>query len=65
MQDTIDFYCKRCKKSLHTSYQVTGNDDALVLTNVIIKCKCKRALFLRNYTEKKLLEGAVDGKFNI
>ncbi|MDD3138860.1 MAG: hypothetical protein PHX08_07810 [Lachnospiraceae bacterium] len=62
----IDFYCKRCNKSLHMSYEITGNDNAPVLPNVIIKCThCKRALFLRNYTEKKLLEGSVNGKFYI
>lgn len=69
MQATIiDFYCKRCKKFLHVSYQATGDDNALVLPNAIIKCShshCKRALILKKFTEKKLLEGAVDGKYYI
>ena len=65
MQEIV-FYCKCCKKSLHISYKITGNDDDLVLPNIVIKCThCKRALFLKKYTEKKLLEGAVDGKFYI
>lgn len=65
MQEIV-FFCKRCKKSLHISYQLTGDDDALVLPNVIIKCThCKRVLFLKKYTEKKLLEGTVDGRFYI
>lgn len=64
----IDFYCKNCKKFLHVSYQVTGDDNALVLANAIIKCDhshCKRALILKRITEKKLLEGAVNGKYYI
>ena len=32
----ITFYCKNCKKSLHMSYQLTGNDDALVLPMVFV-----------------------------
>lgn len=65
MQEIV-FFCKRCKKSLHISYQITGDDDALVLPNVVIKCThCKRVLFLTKYTEKKLLEGAVDDRFYI
>ena len=62
----IVFFCKRCKKSLHIIYQITGDEEALVLPNVIIKCThCKRVLFLKKYTEKKLLEGAVEGRFYI
>lgn len=52
MMQEIVFYCKRCKKSLHISYQITGVDNALILPNVIIKCThCKRVLFLKKYTE--------------
>lgn len=62
----ITFYCKNCKKSLHMAYQLTGNDDALVLPNIIIKCThCKRALCLKKYTEKQLLEHAVGDRFYI
>ena len=62
----ITFYCKNCKKSLHMSYILTGNDDAPVLPSVTIKCTCcKRVLMLKKYTEKKLLEHAVVGRFYI
>lgn len=62
----ITFYCKNCKKSLHMYYQLTGNDDAPVLPNIIIKCTCcKRALQLKKYTEKQLLEHAVGDRFYI
>ena len=62
----ITFYCKNCMKSLHMSYQLTGNDDALVLTSIIIKCThCKRTLCLKKYTEKQLLEHAVGDRFYI
>ncbi len=48
------------------SYILTGNDDAPVLPSVTIKCTCcKRVLMLKKYTEKKLLEHAVGGRFYI
>lgn len=48
------------------SYQLTGNDDAPVLPNIIIKCThCKRALCLKKYTEKQLLEHAVGDRYYI
>ena len=62
----IAFYCKRCKKSLHITYIVTGDGNAKVLPNIAIKCvHCKRVLFLKNFTEQKLIEGSKDGKFYI
>lgn len=48
------------------AYQLTGNDDALVIPYIIIKCThCKRALYLKKYTEKQLLEHAVGDRFYI
>lgn len=62
----ITFYCKNCKKSLHMSYFLTGIDDAPVLPSIVIKCThCKRALQLKNYTEKQLLKHAVSDRFYI
>jgi hypothetical protein len=62
----INFYCKNCKRSLHITYQVTGNGDALVLPNVLIKCThCKRVICLKKYTEKQILERAVGDKVYI
>lgn len=48
------------------TYQLTGNGDAPVLHSIVIKCThCKRALQLKNYTEKKLLEHVVGDRFYI
>ena len=66
MQDEIYFFCKKYRKSLGVTYKIIGNDDTLVLPNVVIKCShnhCKRAMFLKNYTEKRLTENSVGGKF--
>ena len=65
MQDEIYFFCKKCRKFTGVTYTLTGDDNAPVLPNVMIKCShnhCKRAMFLKNYTEKKLIENSVNGK---
>lgn len=57
----IDFYCKKCKKSMKTSYMVSGDKDALVLRGMTIRChtnKCTRVLMLKNFTEGRLIENA-------
>lgn len=59
----IDLYCRKCKKSLRMSYIITGNEDAYVLENIVVKChRCKRALVLKKYTEAMLIKNSVDGK---
>lgn len=59
----IDLYCRKCKKSLRMSYIITGNEDAYVLENIVVKCHhCKRALVLKKYTEAMLIKNSVDGK---
>ena len=66
MQEEIYFFCKKCRKSLGVTYTVTGDDNALVLPNIMIKCShnhCKRVMFLKNYTEKKLVDNSVNGKY--
>ena len=55
----VQFFCKRCKKIMSVAYEVTGDDNALVLPNIILKChthKCVRTLKFRGLTEKELLE---------
>jgi hypothetical protein len=57
--ETIKFYCKKCKKSLRMEYVITGNGDASVLTNIIIRCntsRCTRVMTFKNYTESQLLK---------
>ena len=55
----IDFYCKKCKKSMKMSYMVSGDKDAPVLRGMTIRChtnKCTRVLMLMNFTEGRLIE---------
>lgn len=57
----IDFYCKRCKKSLGVSYEATGDESTPVLTGVTMKChthKCVRVLAFKNMTEGYIIEHA-------
>ena len=64
--ETVDLYCKHCRKSLKISYIVTGRNDAPVLPNIMIKCQhCKRVMVLKNYTEEKFMKHVIDGKIYI
>ena len=57
----IDFYCKKCKKTMKMSYMVLGDKDAPVLKGMTIRChtnKCTRVLMLKNFTEGRLIENA-------
>ena len=57
----IDFYCKKCKKSLGIRYELTGDKDAKILSGITIKCrtnKCSRVLIFKNVTEGTLLSMA-------
>ena len=48
----IDFYCKKCKKSMKVSYIVTGNRNYPVLPRVMMKCHhCGRVMTLKNFKE--------------
>ena len=52
----IDFYCKKCKKSMKVSYMVTGNRNYPVLPRVMMKCHhCGRVMTLKNFKEGELL----------
>ena len=60
----IIFFCKRCSKSMKVRYNVSGDDNAPVLPNVELVCHhCKRIMYFRNYTEGKLVENSVGGKY--
>lgn len=62
----IHFFCRKCGKSLKITYIQTGKDESVVLPSVIIKCHhCKRSMYLKNYTEKMLIDKSVDRKFFI
>ncbi len=54
----IDFYCRKCRKSMKMSYTTTGDEKALVMNGVLFRChthKCIRAVMLKNYTEGKII----------
>ena len=55
----IDFYCKKCKKSMRISYALTGDREAPAMNGIMIKChthKCTRVVTLKNFTEGQILE---------
>lgn len=48
----IRFHCTKCRKSMGMIYPVTGDPDALVLPNIILKCQtCKKVSILKKCTE--------------
>ncbi len=50
----IEFYCRKCKKSMKISYVITGDITAPAMTGTLIRCqthKCTRVVTLMNYTE--------------
>lgn len=53
----IEFYCKKCKKSMHMTYTLSGDDNAPVLNRMTLKCctrKCIRVTTLMNFKEGDL-----------
>ena len=34
----IDFYCKKCRKSMRISYALTGDRTAPAMNGIMIKC---------------------------
>lgn len=61
----IELHCKACNIRL-MDYLVTGNDEQIVLHNIIIKCnRCKRVMVLKKYTEAILRQHEKNGKFMI
>ena len=62
----IDFYCKKCKKSMKISYMVTGRPNYPVLPSVVMKCHhCNRVMILKNFRESELLDTAEQDKYYI
>ena len=58
MMEEVKFHCGKCKKSMKMSYEVTGENDALVMNGITLKChtnKCIRVVRLKKYTEGKIL----------
>ena len=55
----IDFYCKKCRKSMRISYALTGDRTAPAMNGIMIKChthKGTRVVTLKNFTEGQIAE---------
>ena len=62
----ITFFDKVARKSLKITYELTGDENAPVLPNVCIKSPYgKRVITFKKFTERMLIERAVDGKYYI
>lgn len=62
----IDLYCRRCRKSLHVAYELTGNPDSPVLPNITMKCSCcTRTMVFKKYTESHLAGHTKSGKYYV
>ena len=49
--NVIEIRCKKCNK-LMMEYYMSGDDSAVVLQNIGIKCdRCKRVMILKKYSE--------------
>lgn len=60
----INLYCRRCRRYLHVSYDVTGDPESPVLPNVVITCEhCHRVLIFKNYREGRIVEHKNDKFF--
>ena len=63
---TIDLYCKRCRKSLHVAYELTGDMESPVLLNITMKCTCcTRVVTFKNYKERQIVERMKNDKYYI
>lgn len=61
----IDFYCKKCRCSMHMSYIPIGEPTVSVMNGIALKCtRCKKASILKKFTEGRITAGAdKDNKF--
>ena len=61
----IEFYCRKCKKSLKMAYALSGAKDAPVMTGMTIRChtnRCTRVVALKKFTEGQILTMAQSSK---
>ena len=62
----IDLYCRRCRKSLHVNYELTGDPDSPVLPNITMKCGCcTRTMVFKKYTEGILAGRTKSNKYYV
>ena len=53
----IDFYCRKCRKSLKMTYCLCGDNDAPAMRGIILRChtrKCTRVVTLKHFTEGQI-----------
>ena len=59
----VEFYCKKCRKSMKMAYTLTGDKDAPAMNGISIRChthKCTRVVTLKNFTEAQIMKRADD-----
>ena len=62
----VDLYCRRCRRSLHVSYDVTGDPESPVLPHITLKCPyCTRVMSFKRFQESRLVAHMKDGKYYI
>lgn len=57
----VEFYCKKCRKTMKMAYTLTGDKDTLAMNGISIRChtnKCTRVVTLKNFTEEKIIQRA-------
>lgn len=57
----IEFYCRKCRKTMKMSYALTGDKTTPVLAGITIRChtnKCTRVVMLKKYTEGQIIAQA-------
>ena len=55
----INFFCRKCRKTLKMKYRLCGDDKAQVMSGIMIGChtrKCIRVVTLNNFTEGQIKE---------
>ena len=55
----VEFYCKKCRKSMKMAYTLTGDKDAPAMNGISIRChthKCTRVVTLKNFTEAQIMK---------
>ena len=63
--NVLEIRCKKCNK-LMMEYFVCGDDSAVALQNIGIKCdRCKRVMILKKYSEGMMKEHSENGTFRI
>lgn len=53
----IEFYCRKCRKTMKMAYTLTGEEESPVMTGMMIRCqthKCTRVVALKRFTEGQL-----------